>query len=110
MIFCSFMYTILLDPAIASLPFLILCNKQDETMAKAASVIKSLLEKELNVVRSTRKNQLESVDSSSKANSFLGKHGKDFEFIHISQYVDVLECSVKNKDIASLTDWLDRIV
>ncbi|XP_059613281.1 signal recognition particle receptor subunit beta [Phlebotomus argentipes] len=106
----DYLYTVLLEPAIASLPFLILCNKQDETMAKSAGVIKSMLEKELNLVRSTRKNQLESVDSSAKSNVFLGKQGKDFEFIHISQYVDVLECSVKNQDIGSLTDWLDRIV
>ncbi|XP_055689620.1 signal recognition particle receptor subunit beta [Lutzomyia longipalpis] len=106
----DYLYTILLEPAIASLPFLILCNKQDETTAKGSSVIKTMLEKELNLVRSTRKNQLESVDSSGKSNVFLGKQGKDFEFIHISQYVDVLECSVKNNDIDSLTDWLDRIV
>ncbi|GAB0086144.1 Signal recognition particle receptor subunit beta [Sergentomyia squamirostris] len=106
----DYLYTILLEPAISGLPFLILCNKQDDAMAKGASVIKTLLEKELNLVRSTRKNQLESVDSTAKSNVFLGKQGKDFEFIHISQYVDVLECSVKNEDIASLTDWLDRIV
>uniref|UniRef100_A0A6B2EGR0 Signal recognition particle receptor subunit beta n=1 Tax=Phlebotomus kandelakii TaxID=1109342 RepID=A0A6B2EGR0_9DIPT len=106
----DYLYTLLLDPAIASLPFLVLCNKQDETMAKSAGAVKSMLEKELNVVRSTRKSQLESVDSSSKSSAFLGKQGKDFEFIHISQYVDVLECSLKNGDIAGLTDWLDRIV
>lgn len=35
------------DPSLSSTPFLILANKQDETMAKGAGVIKSLLEKEM---------------------------------------------------------------
>jgi hypothetical protein len=44
-----FLYTLLSDIIVAnnSLPFLILCNKQDKTMAKGCSVIKSLLEKEM---------------------------------------------------------------
>jgi signal recognition particle receptor subunit beta len=47
--FSRFLYTLLSDPVVAnnSLPFLILCNKQDQTMAKGCSVIKSLLEKEM---------------------------------------------------------------
>lgn len=44
---CSFLYTILADKAIANLPVVILCNKQDETLAKGDGVIKSLLEKEM---------------------------------------------------------------
>lgn len=43
----SYLYTILADEATASIPILIVCNKQDETLAKGSSVIKSLLEKEL---------------------------------------------------------------
>lgn len=43
----SFLYTILADPVTSSVPVLILCNKQDETLAKGSAVIKSLLEKEL---------------------------------------------------------------
>lgn len=47
LIYSSFLYTLLADPALSSTPFLILANKQDETMAKGAGVIKSLLEKEM---------------------------------------------------------------
>lgn len=43
----SFLYTILADQATSSVPVLILCNKQDETLAKGSSVIKTLLEKEM---------------------------------------------------------------
>lgn len=45
----SFLYTLLADPATSSVPFLIACNKQDETLAKGSSVIRPLLEKELYV-------------------------------------------------------------
>lgn len=47
--FFRYLYTILLDPAIQSNSpaLLILCNKQDQPMAKGSQVIQSLLEKEL---------------------------------------------------------------
>lgn len=43
----SFLYTILSDPVTSSVPVLILSNKQDETLAKGSTVVKSLLEKEM---------------------------------------------------------------
>lgn len=47
----EFLYVILTDPVIFSIApkILILCNKQDELLSKASSVIKSLLEKEMYV-------------------------------------------------------------
>lgn len=35
------------DPSVASVPFLIACNKQDETLAKGSAIVKALLEKEM---------------------------------------------------------------
>lgn len=43
----SFLYTLLADKALSSVPVLVLCNKQDETMSKGKSVIEQLLEKEM---------------------------------------------------------------
>lgn len=43
----SFLYTLLADKALSSVPVLVLCNKQDETMSKGQSVIEQLLEKEM---------------------------------------------------------------
>lgn len=43
----SFLYSILADNATSGLPVLILCNKQDKTLAKGSSIIKNLLEKEM---------------------------------------------------------------
>lgn len=47
LLFHSYLYTILADSALSGTPILILCNKQDETMAKGSVVIQTLLEKEL---------------------------------------------------------------
>lgn len=43
---CSYLYTILADNGIASIPVLIVCNKQDGE-AKGEAVVKALLEKEM---------------------------------------------------------------
>ncbi|XP_055843241.1 signal recognition particle receptor subunit beta [Episyrphus balteatus] len=106
----DFLYTILSDPAISPCSILILCNKQDEEMAKSAQVIKTLLEKEMNTVRKTRTSKLQSVDDSENKVVFLGKEGKDFEFSHLSQNVQFYEGSGKNNDLANLSDWIDRML
>lgn len=76
------LYTILTDPVMASIcpEILILCNKQDMTMAKGSNVIKSQLEKELNMLRVTKSSQLSSTAGSANNNIYLGQIGKDFEF------------------------------
>lgn len=45
----SYLYTILADNAVSSTPLIVACNKQDLTMAKGATVVKGLLEKEMYV-------------------------------------------------------------
>ncbi|XP_051164410.1 signal recognition particle receptor subunit beta [Leptopilina boulardi] len=97
------------------IPILILCNKQDQTMAKGWRVIKTLLEKEINLLRLTKSSQLESIDDSS-SNAFLGKIGIDFEFIHLNMNVQFAECCAFNKDSDSIADiqelnmWLKKII
>ncbi|XP_076637573.1 signal recognition particle receptor beta isoform X2 [Colletes latitarsis] len=89
------LYNLLSDSATQKKPLLILCNKQDQTMAKGYTVIKTLLEKEINLLRMTKTSQLEATDSSSK-NIFL-------------------ECSAFNKDLDNSADieqlivWLKKI-
>ncbi|XP_046468639.1 signal recognition particle receptor subunit beta [Neodiprion pinetum] len=112
----EYLYTLLSDPTIQKngTPVLILCNKQDQTTAKGCSVIKSLLEKEINLLRVTKTNQLETTDASS-SNFYLGKQGKDFEFIHLGSKVDFAEASAFDKDsetsadIEQLDIWLQKI-
>ncbi|KOX70646.1 Signal recognition particle receptor subunit beta [Melipona quadrifasciata] len=111
----EFLYNLLSDSAIQKKPVLILCNKQDQTMAKGITVIKTLLEKEMNLLRTTKANQLEATDASI-TNVFLGKQEKDFDFSHLDTNIEFAECSAYNKDseisadIEQLNNWLKKIV
>nr|QBH73242.1 putative ARL3 [Eurycantha calcarata] len=114
----EFLYTVLSDSAISSTrpSVLILCNKQDVTMAKGSGVVKNLLEKEMNLVRVTKSSQLESTDDSASSNTFLGKAGKDFEFAHLQPLkVEFAESYVRklnsedDVDIESVEKWLAQV-
>ncbi|XP_017886201.2 signal recognition particle receptor subunit beta, partial [Ceratina calcarata] len=110
----EFLYNILSDSAIQKKPVLILCNKQDQTMAKSSAIIKTLLEREMNLLRMTKTSQLETTDATA-TNIFLGKQGKDFEFSHLDTNIEFAECSAYNKDSETFADteqlynWLKKI-
>lgn len=53
---------------------------------------------------------MESVDDKASQSVFLGRQGKDFEFAHISQNVEIAEASAVEEDLGNLKDWLDRVV
>ncbi|XP_046832602.1 signal recognition particle receptor subunit beta [Vespa crabro] len=112
----EYLYNLLSDiDGHKKLPILILCNKQDQTMAKGCIVIKSLLEKELNLLRLTKTNQLEATDATS-SNVFLGKSNKDFEFNHLNSKVEFAESSAFIKDpetpaqMEALDAWLQNVM
>ncbi|KAJ9593658.1 hypothetical protein L9F63_014783 [Diploptera punctata] len=114
----EYLYTLLSDAVVAknSPPFLIVCNKQDQTMAKGSNVIRSLLEKEMNVLRTTKASQLESTNEIANNNTFLGKQDKEFEFDHLYPIkVDFVEtCATKVDDenkseLEALEKWLFQI-
>ncbi|XP_014604542.1 PREDICTED: signal recognition particle receptor subunit beta [Polistes canadensis] len=111
----EYLYNLLSDiDEVRRLPILILCNKQDQTMAKGYSVIKSLLEKEMNLLKLTKPNQLETMDASFK-NTLLGKHSKDFQFHQLNSKVTFAESSAFVKDpetppqMTALQEWLERV-
>ncbi|XP_011632662.1 signal recognition particle receptor subunit beta [Pogonomyrmex barbatus] len=111
----EYLYNLLSDSDIQkNIPILILCNKQDQTMAKGCAVIKTLLEKEMNLLRMTKTSQLEAMDASSTS-VFLGKQGKHFEFSHLDSQIDFAESYAFNKDPQSSVDisefnkWLHKI-
>ena len=115
MFLCRYLYNLLSDSDIQkNVPVLILCNKQDQTMAKGCAVIRTLLEKEMNLLRMTKTSQLEATDAS-LTNVFLGKQGKHFEFSHLDSQIDFAESYAFNKDpqtsadIDELNKWLHKI-
>nr|CAG4648847.1 EOG090X0C7N [Polyphemus pediculus] len=107
----EYLYLILSDPAVHSNrpPVLVLCNKQDHTLAKGEKVIKTQLEKEMNVLRTTKTNQLEAVSDDGQQPKYLGKEGKDFEFEDLKMPVVFKPCSAQDGNIDELKNWLHSV-
>ncbi|XP_041377889.1 signal recognition particle receptor subunit beta-like [Gigantopelta aegis] len=113
----EFLYTVLSDNTVLSrsLPILIACNKQDQTLAKGSKVIQSNLEKEMNTLRVTKAAALQGTDNTSNNNSYLGKRNKPFEFSDLKPMsIEFVECSIHGKtdeeaDFSTITRWLDRV-
>jgi len=110
------LYDLLTDQDIVrrNVPVLILCNKQDQYLAKGCSLIKQLLEEEINILRMTKVRQLGGIDTS-LTNIFLGRKGIDFDFSQLDPQVYFAESFAFNENrelpinIEELKDWLDKL-
>ncbi|ODM94975.1 Signal recognition particle receptor subunit beta [Orchesella cincta] len=108
-------YTVLTDPAVTSVRpnILIFANKQDAPLAKAITVVKTQLERELTTLRMTKSAGLTSIGGGSGSSAkFLGKMDKDFEFAHAAPLkIEFAEgsCNLDKKELTVVTDWLDTI-
>nr|CAG4645770.1 EOG090X0C7N [Lynceus sp. MCZ IZ 141354] len=109
----EFLYILLTDGSLGSKvkSVIVLCNKQDLPLSKGAQLIKSQLEKEMNILRTTKSSQLEGTSEIANNNTFLGKTGKDFEFSHLNVPVLFEQCNLKseNPDLTSVTSWLTKL-
>ncbi|BFZ22846.1 hypothetical protein BsWGS_25885 [Bradybaena similaris] len=115
----EYLYTLLSDRSLSSNtpPILILCNKQDLTLAKGAKVIRSQLEKEMNTLRVTRTAALKGVGDTANNNTYLGKRDKDFDFSDVKPLkVEFAESSALGKgqssqepELGELYRWLARV-
>ncbi|KAF5298171.1 hypothetical protein FQA39_LY02595 [Lamprigera yunnana] len=108
----EFLYNILCEcTSLKNTPVVIVSNKQDMPLAKTSTVIKSMLEKELNSLRITKSSQLESVDPKGQKLKVLGKEGVDFMFSHLPFPVEFVETSVssKEKNTDALEMWLIKL-
>ena len=78
----EFLFQILSDPSIHGnrTSILIVCNKQDMTLAKGSTVIERELAKEIGLLRETHSKSLQGTDGNVINHVFLGKVGKDFVF------------------------------
>jgi len=114
--FCRYLYDLLSDLDIVrrNVPVLILCNKQDQCLAKGCSLIKVLLEEEINILRMTKISQLEGIDAS-LTNVFLGRRGSDFDFSQLDPQVYFAESCAFHENpevpinMEELKNWLDRL-
>ncbi|XP_076337066.1 signal recognition particle receptor beta isoform X4 [Tachypleus tridentatus] len=111
------LYTILGDSVVSynCPPFLIICNKQDETMAKSSKVIQSQLEKEINMLRVTKNARLDSIDDTGNNNTYLGQRGKDFQFSDLKpvivEFTESIARELENNEISvkAVSEWLYKI-
>uniref|UniRef100_A0A1I8FIU7 Signal recognition particle receptor subunit beta n=1 Tax=Macrostomum lignano TaxID=282301 RepID=A0A1I8FIU7_9PLAT len=86
---------------------LILCNKQDQAMAKTDAYVRLALERELETLRTTRAGALAGLSGGS-AERRLGREGKKFEFTDSGCQVDFACCSALD-DVTCVRQWLDRV-
>ncbi|KAK5645382.1 hypothetical protein RI129_006682 [Pyrocoelia pectoralis] len=93
------------------LSVLIICNKQDLDLSKTSTIIKTMLEKELNAVRLTKASQLESVDPKGQKTKFLGSKGGDFQFSQLPCDVQFVEASISpdRTNTEAIEMWLANI-
>ncbi|XP_066152014.1 signal recognition particle receptor subunit beta [Euwallacea fornicatus] len=110
------LYNILIDPVIMKNKpgLLILCNKQDQTLAKGSNIIKSMLEKEMNTLRNTQLNQVKQLDSQEKITNKLGDISKDFSFSSLYCKVEFAEACACNKsgpvNLEDLKKWIKKVM
>ena len=108
----EFLFRILSDPSIHSnrTPILVICNKQDMTLAKGSKVIQRELAKEIGLLRDTQAGTLQGTDGSTLDHIFLGKQGRDFDFYDLKASVEFCETSVvddENLDIVQ--NWISSL-
>lgn len=61
-------------------------------------------------MRNSRQSQLQSVDNKATDTQFIGKQGKDFQFSHLPQPIDVAECSAKENELESVAQWIEKLI
>jgi len=108
----EYLHALLSNPTFHSnrAPVLVVCNKQDHSLAKSASVVRSALEKEIDKVRVSRSNQLEGQEGSSSGGVMLGKQGKAFQFSDLRQDFQFLEVTATEPEsLKSVAQWLKVI-
>eukprot|EP01004_Peranema_trichophorum_P007178 NODE_5966_length_944_cov_73.742996_g5378_i0.p1 GENE.NODE_5966_length_944_cov_73.742996_g5378_i0~~NODE_5966_length_944_cov_73.742996_g5378_i0.p1 ORF type:complete len:271 (-),score=38.75 NODE_5966_length_944_cov_73.742996_g5378_i0:76-888(-) len=106
------LFTLLTNHTVVSrpIPILIACNKRDSEMSFKATAIKSKLEKEINLLRTSRKNELGSIgdgDDEGLQGVPLGVDSVPFTFDSDAPVpLHWAECSVRKGNTKSVTDWI----
>uniref|UniRef100_A0A6B2LNJ9 Signal recognition particle receptor subunit beta n=1 Tax=Arcella intermedia TaxID=1963864 RepID=A0A6B2LNJ9_9EUKA len=90
-----------------AIPLLVACNKSEMTTSKGVDHIKSLLESELNEVRSSR-TATPGMDQENEI--FLGVENEKLVFSQIPVPIQFIGCSVKNNEIKELLSFIENSV
>ncbi|ORX53686.1 P-loop containing nucleoside triphosphate hydrolase protein [Hesseltinella vesiculosa] len=103
----EYLYDLLANPIVQAqkIPVLIVCNKQDMITALPKIKVQTLLESELNRLRSTRTASVEKQESDEQE-AYLGYEGEAFVFDHVDNPIDLVEVSISSKQVEPITDWM----
>ncbi|OTF82720.1 signal recognition particle receptor subunit beta-like protein [Euroglyphus maynei] len=103
------LYHYLCDSFVVSnrIPVLIACTKQDETRAKSAKVISSMLEKELE----TRIGALDTTSGDENSIQILGDPDSSFKFGDLKNSIDFADCTCvkEQKNLNNIFAWINSI-
>lgn len=90
----------------AALPVLVACNKQDIVTASRPAEVRSLLEKELDQLRSTRSSTPVQEGTQRGEEVFLGIEGEAFKLEHLPMEVTFVDSSAKEDELDEVKQWL----
>ncbi|KAF7487793.1 Signal recognition particle receptor subunit beta [Sarcoptes scabiei] len=92
------------------IPVIVACNKQDQTRAKSAKVIASIMEKEFNIIRETRLGALDSTvaGSDEKRLPILGEPDHQFSFNELRNRIEFVDCCA-SKEFKNLENIMKSI-
>eukprot|EP00095_Tigriopus_kingsejongensis_P012722 maker-scaffold43_size480169-snap-gene-1.19 protein:Tk12722 transcript:maker-scaffold43_size480169-snap-gene-1.19-mRNA-1 annotation:"hypothetical protein DAPPUDRAFT_205698" len=107
----EYLFNIISHPVIhAKRPsILVLCNKQDLSLAKGPSVIQRELEKEMELLRGIHSRTLQGTNNQSTERAEIGKPGESFQFSHLPMKVEFCEASAQSHEsLSELKKWLSQ--
>jgi signal recognition particle receptor subunit beta len=104
----QFLYDIFTNQDVnkAALPILIACNKQDVVTASSSTAVQSMIEKELDQLRSTRASTPMQEGTQRGDEIYLGIEGEKFKIEHLPMQVSFVDCSSKDDDLEGVKSWI----
>jgi signal recognition particle receptor subunit beta len=102
----EFLYEVLTDPSVGAArpPLLVACNKQDARLAKAPEKVRSMVEREMAELQSTRSSMEEEGGG---ALASLGREDEDFDFDEDSPCaVRFVGCSAADAQIDAVREFI----
>jgi len=105
----EYLYEIIFETK-KSVPILVLCNKQDNTLAKTDSAIRSALEREFGLINVSRAKALDSTEGTNKR--ILTGTGKDFSFDELGKVKIQFATSIAygvEPELSALVKFIDKL-
>ncbi|TRY79164.1 hypothetical protein TCAL_08331 [Tigriopus californicus] len=104
----EYLFNIITNPIIYTKrpKIMVVCNKQDLSLAKGQNVIQKELEKEMELLRGTHSRTLQETNDQNVERVEIGQDGEEFQFRHLPMKVEFCELSAQSSEtMDSLRKW-----